>query len=400
MSLLEPVFSVSGDAGGPQTSVGPLGIIALPGTQEIAQKINRYLVEWRNHPENGDGFLKAHPGYARNTFLIDASLPRFGNGEGKGIIRESVRGYDIYILCDIGNYGETYSMFGMNYPMSPDDHFQNLKRVIAALGGKARRITVVMPMLYEGRQHRRLARESLDCAIALQELVAMGVDNLIAFDAHDPRVQNAIPLHGFENVMPTYQMLKAFIRHEPALAIRPDEMMIVSPDEGGMGRNIYYATFMGLDLGMFYKRRDYTRIINGRNPIVAHEYIGADVAGKDILIADDILSSGDSMLDLATELKKRKARNIYMFITYALFTDGLGAFNKAYREGIITRLFSTNLTYRTPELKAAPWFREVEMSKYISYIIATLNHDRSVSALLDPAARVGSLLKRKRETEA
>ncbi|MGI6238652.1 MAG: ribose-phosphate pyrophosphokinase [Christensenellales bacterium] len=396
---MEPVFKVSGDAGGPETAVGPLGIIALPGTQEIAQKINRYLVEWRNRPENGDDNLKAHPGYARDTFLIDAALPRFGNGEGKGIIRETVRGYDIYILCDIGNYGETYSMFGMDYPMSPDDHYQNLKRVIAALGGKARRITVVMPMLYEGRQHRRMARESLDCAIALQELVAMGVDNLIAFDAHDPRVQNAIPLHGFENVMPTYQMLKACIRHEPDLVIRPDQMMVVSPDEGGMGRNIYFATFMGLDLGMFYKRRDYTRIINGRNPIIAHEYIGADVAGKDILIADDILSSGDSMLDLATELKKRNARNIYMFITYALFTDGLGAFNKAYREGIITRLYSTNLTYRTPELKAAPWFREVEMSKYISYIIATLNHDRSVSALLDPAVRVASLLKRKRESE-
>ncbi len=399
MSLLEPIFGVDGDFCGPQTSVGPLGIIALPGTQEIAEKINRYLVEWRNKPENGNGLLMAHPGYARDTFIIDASLPRFGNGEGKGIIRETVRGYDIYILCDIGNYGETYSMFGMKYPMSPDDHFQNLKRIIAAMGGKAKRVTVVMPMLYEARQHRRMARESLDCAIALQELVAMGVDNLIAFDAHDPRVQNAIPLHGFENIMPTYQMLKALIRHEPELSIQPDRMMIVAPDEGGMGRNIYYATFMGLDLGMFYKRRDYTRIINGRNPIIAHEYIGADVSGKDILIADDILSSGDSMLDLATELKKRNARNIYMFITYALFTDGLDAFNKAHREGIITRVFSTNLTYRTPELKAAPWFREADLSKYIAYVIATLNHDRSVSALLDPAARVAALLRRKRETE-
>lgn len=398
MSLLEPIFTV-GDANGPQASVGPLGIIALPGTQGIAEKINRYLVEWRNKPENGNGLLMAHPGYARDTFIIDASLPRFGNGEGKGIIRETVRGYDIYILCDIGNYGETYSMFGTQYPMSPDDHFQNLKRVIAALGGKARRVTVVMPMLYEARQHRRMARESLDCAIALQELVQMGVDNLVAFDAHDPRVQNAIPLHGFENVMPTYQMLKALIRQEPALTIRPDQMMIVSPDEGGMSRNIYYATFMGLDLGMFYKRRDYTRIINGRNPIVAHEYIGADVSGKDILIADDILSSGDSMLDLAKELKKRNARNIYMFITYALFTDGLDAFNKAYREGVITRVFSTNLTYRAPALKAAPWFREVDMSKYISYIIATLNHDRSVSALLDPATRIAALLKRNRQME-
>jgi ribose-phosphate pyrophosphokinase len=390
---------VDGDGCGPQTTVGPLGIIALPGTQEIAGKINRYLVEWRKQPENGNGLLTANPGYARDTFIIDAALPRFGNGEGKGIIRETVRGYDIYILCDIGNYGETYSMFGMKYPMSPDDHYQNLKRIIAALGGKARRITVIMPMLYEARQHRRMARESLDCAIALQELVAMGVDNLIAFDAHDPRVQNAIPLHGFENIMPTYQMLKALIRQEPDLSIRSDQMMIVSPDEGGMGRNIYYATFMGLDLGMFYKRRDYTRIINGRNPILAHEYLGADVSGKDILIADDILSSGDSMLDLAMELKKRNARNIYMFITYALFTDGLDAFNKAHREGIITRVFSTNLTYRTPELKAAPWFREVDMSKYVAYVIATLNHDRSVSALLDPAARVAALLKRKRETE-
>lgn len=400
MSLLEPIFSTGGDNCGMQATVGPLGIIALPGTQEIAAKINRYLVEWRKQPEDGNGFLTANPGYARDTFIIDAALPRFGNGEGKGIVRETVRGYDIFILCDIGNYGETYSMFGMNYPMSPDDHYQNLKRIIAALGGKAKRVTVVMPMLYEARQHRRMARESLDCAISLQELVGMGVDNLICFDAHDPRVQNAIPLHGFENIMPTYQMLKALMRCEPELSIRSDQMMIVAPDEGGMGRNIYYATFMGLDLGMFYKRRDYTRIVNGRNPIIAHEYIGADVSGKDILIADDILSSGDSMLDLATELKKRNARNIYMFITYALFTDGLDAFNKAHREGIITRVFSTNLTYRTPALKAAPWFREVDMSKYIAYIIATLNHDCSVSALLDPAARVAALLKRKRETEA
>lgn len=399
VSLLEPIVSANGDGCGPETSVGSLGIIALPGTQEIAEKINRYLVQWRNQPEDGIGFLAANPGYARETFIIDAALPRFGNGEGKGIVRETVRGYDIYILCDIGNYGETYSMFGMNYPMSPDDHYQNLKRIIAALGGKARRITVIMPMLYEARQHRRMARESLDCAIALQELVAMGVDNLIAFDAHDPRVQNAIPLHGFENIMPTYQMLKALIHCEPELSMRQDRMMIVSPDEGGMSRNIYYSTFMGLDLGMFYKRRDYTRIINGRNPILAHEYLGADVSGKDILIADDILSSGDSMLDIATELKKRNARNIYMFITYALFTDGLDAFNKAYEDGIITRLYSTNLTYRTPALKAAAWFREVDMSKYVAYIIATLNHDRSVSALLDPAARVAALLRRKRETE-
>ena len=389
-------FTLNSETCDPQSSVGPLGIIALPGTEEIARKVNQYLIQWRNQPENNSSLLMAHPGYARNTFLIDADLTRFGNGEGKGSIRESVRGFDLYLMCDVGNHGESYTMFGRKYPMSPDDHYQNLKRVISAVGGKAKRISVIMPMLYEGRQHRRMSRESLDCAIALQELVAMGVDNLITFDAHDPRVQNAIPLHGFENVMPSYQMLKALIRCEPELSIQKENMMIVSPDEGGMSRNIYYAAFMGLDLGMFYKRRDYTRVEGGRNPIIAHEYLGADVSGKDILIADDVLSSGDSMLDLAMELKKRNARNIYMFVTFALFTDGLDAFNQAYRQGIITRVYATNLTYRPPELKAVPWFREVDLSKYVAYIIATLNHDRSITALLDPAARIRALLDRKR----
>lgn len=393
---MQSSFNMGSDTYDAQTSVGPLGIIALPGTQDLGEKVNRYLKHWRDQPENGNGLLLTHPGYLRDTFIVDAACPRFGNGEGKGIIRETVRGYDMYLLCDVGNYGESFRMFGREYPMSPDDHFQNLKRMVAAIGGKAKRITVIMPMLYESRQHRRQARESLDCAIALQELVAMGIDNIITFDAHDPRVQNAIPLHGFENVMPTYQMLKALVRHEPELSIERDHMMIVSPDEGGMSRNIYYSTFMGLDLGMFYKRRDYTQVINGRNPIIAHEYLGSDVAGKDVLIADDVLATGDSMLDLARELKKRKAHNIYMFVTFALFSEGLDAFNKAYEEGIITRVYATNLTYRMPELKEAPWFVEVDVSKYIAYIIATLNHDRSVSLLLDPATRIEALLKRKR----
>ena len=381
------------------SSVGPLGLVALPGTEDLANKVNYYLLKWRDEPENGYNLLSAKPGYHRETFVIDSACPRFGNGEGKGLLRESVRGYDLYLLCDVGNYGETYQMFGMDYPMSPDDHYQNIKRIIAAAAGKARRINVIMPMLYEARQHRRQVRESLDCALMLQELVSLGVNNIITFDAHDPRVQNAIPLHGFESIMPTYQMLKALVRNEKELCIEKDRLMVISPDEGAMGRNIYYAAAMGLDLGMFYKRRDFTTIVNGRNPIVAHEYLGADMEGKDILIADDMLASGDSMIDLAKELKKRKARNIYMFATFGLFTAGVERFQKAYEEGLFNRIYTTNLTYRKPELANMEWYREVDMSKYLAYIIATLNHDSSVSTLLDPAARIESLLRRKRAGE-
>ena len=310
------------------------------------------------------------------------------------MIKESVRGYDIYILCDVGAYNCTYDMYGQKIPMSPDDHFMDLKRIIAAIGGKAKRINVIMPMLYEGRQHRRSSRESLDCAMALQDLERMGVSNIITFDAHDPRVQNAIPTSGFESVMPSYQIFKALLKRDKTLQIDKEHMMIVSPDEGAIDRNIFYSSVLGLDMGLFYKRRDYTRIVNGRNPIVAHEYLGDSVEGKDIFVADDIISSGESVIDLARELKKRKANRIFAAATFALFTNGLEMYNKAYEEGIIDRVISTNLTYRTPELQAADWFVEADMSKYISYIIATLNHDRSLSRLLNPYDRIRSLLTR------
>ena len=310
------------------------------------------------------------------------------------MIKESVRGYDIYILCDVGAYNCTYDMYGQKIPMSPDDHFMDLKRIIAAIGGKAKRINVIMPMLYEGRQHRRSSRESLDWAMALQDLERMGVSNIITFDAHDPRVQNAIPTSGFESVMPSYQIFKALLKRDKTLQIDKEHMMIVSPDEGAIDRNIFYSSVLGLDMGLFYKRRDYTRIVNGRNPIVAHEYLGDSVEGKDIFVADDIISSGESVIDLARELKKRKANRIFAAATFALFTNGLEMYNKAYEEGIIDRVISTNLTYRTPELQAADWFVEADMSKYISYIIATLNHDRSLSRLLNPYDRIRSLLTR------
>lgn len=375
--------------------VGPLGLIAMPGTEELGEKVNRWLTLWRDHTEETlPGDMRTTPGAERQDFLIKIACPRFGNGEGKGMIKESVRGYDIYILCDVGAYNVTYNMYGREVPMSPDDHYADLKRIISAINGKAKRITVIMPMIYGGRQHRRVSRESLDCAMALQELQRMGVANIITFDAHDPRVQNAIPSGGFENVMPSYQLFKALLKRDKNLQIDKDHMMIVSPDEGGMNRNIFYASVLGLDMGMFYKRRDYTRVVNGRNPIVAHEYMGNPVEGKDVFVSDDILSSGESIIDLARELKKRKANRIFAAATFALFTGGLDMYNRAYEEGIIDRVISTNLTYRTPELKAAPWFVEADMSKYISYIIATLNHDRSLSKLLNPYDRIHSLLKR------
>lgn len=374
--------------------VGPLGLIAMRGTEEIGEKVNSWLLKWRDHTEEALGDMITTPGQQHDTFLVETACPRFGNGEGKGLIKETVRGYDIFILCDIGAYNCTYSMYGQKVPMSPDDHFMDLKRTIAALGGKARRINIIMPMLYEGRQHRRAARESLDCALALQELVRMGVSNIITFDAHDPRVQNAIPAAGFESVMPSYQIFKALLRNVKDLRIDRNHMLVVSPDEGAMDRNTFYASVLGLDMGMFYKRRDYTRIVNGRNPIIAHEYLGEDLDGKNVFVSDDILSSGDSIIDVARELKKRNANRIYAAATFALFTDGLDKFNRAYEEGLIDRVISTNLTYRTPELKAAPWFIEADMSKYISYIIATLNHDRSLSNLLTPYNRIQNLLQR------
>ena len=375
--------------------VGPLGLIAMPGTEEIGAKVNSWLKKWQDHAEESEpGDMRTTPGMERQDFLISVSCPRFGNGEGKGMIKESIRGYDMYIICDPGAYNVTYEMFGQKVPMSPDDHYANLKRIIAAMGGKAKRVSVIMPMLYEGRQHRRASRESLDCAMMLQELENMGVSNIITFDAHDPRVQNAIPTTGFESVMPSYQIFKALLRTDKTLHIDKEHMMIVSPDEGAIDRNIFYASVLGLDMGLFYKRRDYTRIVNGRNPIIAHEYLGDNVEGKDVFVADDMISSGESIIDLARELKKRKANRIFAGCTFALFTNGIDAFEKAYREGIIDKVISTNLTYRKPELASTEWFVEADMSKYISYIIATLNHDRSLSRLLSPYDRIHSLIKR------
>lgn len=374
--------------------VGPLGVIAMSGCEEMGKKINTWLQKWNSLQETQDEEFYTIPGVNRDSFLIKTYCPRFGTGESKGVIKESVRGYDIYILVDVCAYNKTYKMYGQEVPMSPDDHFSDLKRIIAAIGGKAKRISVIMPMLYESRQHRRTSRESLDCALALQELESMGVSNIITFDAHDPRVQNAIPLIGFENVMPTYQMIKALCRKEKSLAIDKENMMVVSPDEGAMQRNIYYSSVLGLDLGMFYKRRDYTTVVNGRNPIVAHEYLGASVEGKDVIVVDDMIASGDSMLDLCRELKKRKANRIFAVATFAFFTSGTQEFDKAYQEGYLTRVISSNLTYRRPEVLSAPWFIEADLSKYISYIIATLNHDRSLHQLLNPYDRIKNLLSR------
>ena len=375
--------------------VGPLGLIALPGTQEMGEKVNRWLKKWRDHTEESfSGDMRTTPGFEREDFLIPVTCPRFGNGEGKGMIHESIRGYDIYILCDVGAYAETFMMFGKEVPMSPDDHFVNLKRIITALGGKAKRVSVIMPMLYEARQHRRTSRESLDCAIALQELVHLGVNNIITFDAHDPRVLNAIPTAGFESIMPSYQIFKALLKQEKALNIDKDHMMVVSPDEGAIDRNIFYASVFGLNMGLFYKRRDFTKIVNGRNPIVAHEYLGENVEGKDIFVADDIISTGESLLELATALKKRKAGRIFMSATFPLFTNGLERYDQLYKSGVFDRVISTDLTYVTPELRSREWFVEADMSKYISYVIATLNHDRSLSKLLNPYDRMKALLRR------
>ena len=379
--------------------VGPLGLISMPGTEDLAEKVNRWLIRWREHTEEAindeyESDMRTTPGVLRQDFLVRTSLPRFGNGEGKGMIKDSVRGYDMYILCDVGAYNCTYRMYGQEVPMGPDEHFMDLKRIIAAMAGKAKRVNVIMPMLYEGRQHRRSSRESLDCAMMLQDLESMGVSNIITFDAHDPRVQNAIPQCGFESVMPSYQIFKALLRKDKTLRIDKDHLMIVSPDEGALDRNIFYASVLGLELGLFYKRRDYTQIVNGRNPIVANEYLGNSVEGKDVFVADDIISSGESVIDLARELKKRKANRIFAAATFALFTNGVEEYNKAVRDGVIDRVISTNLTYRRPELREAPWFIEADMSKYISYIIATLNHDRSLSKLLNPYDRIHALIKR------
>ncbi len=364
-----------------EKSVAPLGIIALQGATELAGKIDEYLVGWAKKG-----------GYDFETFLIKNQCPRFASGDGKGIIESTVRGKDIFIVVDVGNYSCTYQMFGRENYMSPDDHYQDLKRIIQAISGKAFRINVIMPILYGGRQHKRSYRESLDCACALQELQSMGVSNIVTFDAHDPRVHNAIPLMGFDNVIPSYQVLKALFNNVDDLVINKDEFMVVSPDEGALNRNMYYASVLGVDMGMFYKRRDYSRIVDGRNPIVAHEYLGNTVEGKDIFVADDIISSGESVLDIAYALKAKHARRFFAYGTYALYTNGLEKFDKAYEEGYISGVFGTNLTYRSPELLKRPWFHEVDVSKYISYFIASINHDVSISTVIDPHEKIKTLL--------
>ena len=372
--------------------VGPLGLIPLKSMSQLGEKVDRYLVDWRHERESAHKTTIAFAGYQRESYIISAKTPRFGSGEAKGVIEESVRGDDLYIMVDVCNHSLTYSLCGMINHMSPDDHFQDLKRIIAAAAGKARRINVIMPFLYEGRQHKRSGRESLDCALALQELVNMGVENIITFDAHDPRVQNAIPLKGFETVQPIYQFLKYLLKEEPDLQIDSDHMMVISPDEGGTGRAVYFANMLGLDMGMFYKRRDYTRIVNGRNPIVAHEFLGSSVEGKDVLIIDDMISSGESMLDVAKELKRRKARKVFICATFGLFTNGLAKFDEYYEDSLIDRILTTNLVYQTPELLSRPYYINVDMSKYIALIIDNLNHDASLSELLTPTKRINRLL--------
>ncbi len=379
--------------------VGPLGIVALNSCKAMGEKVDNYISSWRKSSENEHKHTIAFTGYLKDSYLVDVSTPRFGSGEAKGSINQSVRGNDLYLMVDVTNYSLEYSVCGYKNHMSPDDHFQDLKRIIAAVAGKGRRLTVIMPFLYESRQHKRTGRESMDCALALQELTAMGVENIITFDAHDPRVQNAIPLKGFETVQPAYQFVKGLLRSEKDLQIDADHLMMISPDEGGMGRAVYLANVLGVDMGMFYKRRDYSKIVNGRNPIVAHEFLGSSVEGKDVFIIDDMISSGESMIDVATELKRRKARRVFVAATFGLFTDGLAKFDKAYEEGIIDRVLTTNLTYQTPELLTKEYYISCDMSKYIALIIDTLNHDASISNLLNPVGRIQRCLEKYRNGE-
>lgn len=374
---------------------GPLGIIALPGCEELAQKIDNYLVKWRKDQAEEHKDTIAFYGYQRDTYIIDTTIARFGSGEGKAVINESIRGYDLYIVVDCFNYSVKYKMYGMDVPKSPDDHFADLKRVISAASSKAKRINVIMPMLYEGRQHKRSSRESLDCAMALQELTTLGVENIITFDAHDQRVQNSIPHKSFENVMPTYQMIKALVNNVSDLHIDPDHLMVISPDEGAMHRCIYFATQLGVNLGMFYKRRDYTRVVNGRNPIVAHQYLGDSVEGKDIIIVDDMISSGESMLEVAKKLKELKANRIFVCTTFGLFASGLDVFDKTHEEGVFEKVFTTNGVYQTPELLSRDWYQSVELSKYLAYFLDTINHDLSVSSLLDCSQKINNILVKK-----
>ena len=372
---------------------GTLGIVPLKSCSKMGEKVDDYLVQWREQREHENQSNLAFSGYKRDSYVVSASTPRFGSGEGKGVLNDSIRGYDLYIMVDVCNYSIEYSLCGTTNHMSPDDDYADLKRVIAAAGGKARRINVIMPFLYESRQHKRSGRESLDCALMLQELTAMGVENIITFDAHDPRVHNSIPLKGFESVSCTYQFIKYLLLGVDDLHIDSEHMMVISPDEGGMGRAVYFANVLGLDMGMFYKRRDYTKIVNGRNPIVAHEFLGTNVEGKDVIIIDDMISSGESMIDVASELKKRGASRVFCATTFGLFTNGFDKFDEAYEKGIIDKILTTNLVYQPDELLSKPWYINVDMSKYMALLIDTLNHDSSISDLLNPVDRIQKRVK-------
>lgn len=372
--------------------VGNLGILALESSKDMGNRVNDYIVKWRQERSKMQAPATSIAGYSKDSYLIACACPRFGSGEAKGLIRESVRGDDLFLLVDVCNYSLTYKVCGQINHMSPDDHYQDLKRLIAAVGGKARRITVIMPFLYESRQHRRSSRESLDCALALQELTQMGVESIITFDAHDPRVQNAIPLKSFETVQPTYQFIKALLKNIPDIQINSNHLMVISPDEGALGRAVYYANVLGIDVGIFYKRRDYSRIVDGRNPIIAHEFLGADLEGKDVIVIDDMISSGESMIDVATELKRRKANRIFVAATFGLFTNGMKKFDEAVEKGLIDRVLTTNLVYQPEEVLSRDYYISVDMSKYVALLIDTLNHDQSISDLLSPTERIQNIL--------
>lgn len=379
--------------------VGPLGLVPLASCEALSKKVDWYLSTWRNQNADEQTNNIVFAGYEKDSYIVKSKINRFGSGEAKGSFDESIRGMDLYLMVDVCNYSMTYSLHGMTNHMSPDDHYQDLKRIIAAAAGKARRINVIMPFLYESRQHKRTKRESMDCALALQELVSMGVDNILTFDAHDPRVQNAIPLKGFETIQPIYQFTKALLKNYPDLEVDANNMMIISPDEGAMGRAIYFANMLGLDVGMFYKRRDYTKVVNGRNPILAHEFLGSNVEGKDLIIIDDMISSGESVQDVAKELKKRKARRVFVCATFGLFTNGLATFDEYYEKGIIDGILTTNVIYQSPELLQRPYYISVDMSKYIALIIDNLNHDVSISEFMTPTERINNILKKYRENK-
>lgn len=374
---------------------GKLGIIALEGCEALGEAIDHYIIQWRKESHAAFKDSVACDGYLRDTYLLSASCPRFGSGEAKGLIRESVRDMDLYIIVDVLNYSITYSLNGRVNHMSPDDHYADLKRIISAAAGKAKSVNVIMPFLYESRQHKRSTRESLDCAVMLQELVNLGVDNIITFDAHDPRVQNAIPISGFDNVQPTYQFVKALVEQCDDVRFDKDHLMVISPDEGAMQRAIYMANVIGVDVGMFYKRRDFTKVVDGRNPIVAHEFLGDSLDGKDVLIIDDMISSGESMIDVAKELKRRNARRVFCLSTFGLFTNGLEVFDHAIEDGTIAKVITTNLTYQTPELLSRDWYASSDVSKYVALLIDTLNHDASISSLLNPTDRIKEYLEKK-----